>query len=65
MVHLPTRRNLFGASGISKPKYGASREISQSAKPASNHSSNLFAIERGKRPSSRVHFVNIQRSLEV
>jgi len=35
-------RPLMSAPGISKPKYGASREISHSCKPCSSHSSNLF-----------------------
>ncbi|MNZ78050.1 hypothetical protein D3C78_966120 [compost metagenome] len=43
-----------GSSGISKPKYGASREISHSCRPASSHSAILLATASCSVPL-RVH----------
>jgi hypothetical protein len=44
---------LPGSLGIAKPKYGASREMSQSRRPASNHSLSLaFTDECATSPSS-------------
>ncbi|MNE77562.1 hypothetical protein D3C80_1738850 [compost metagenome] len=43
-----------GSPGISKPKYGASREMSHSCRPESSHSASLLATASCKVPL-RVH----------
>ena len=66
-AHRPRRRNTCPADpGISKPKYGASREMSQLRRPSANHSCSLLTTSLCRPPTrSRSLQPRLQHRFEI